>query len=67
MKAAKYCIAISIIALFFASCNKKCRCYRRDGDVVEFTMEELDERNTTCALMENENFGLTYSLCEHVY
>jgi len=52
--------------LLFVSCGKTCRCYRYDGNVDEFEMSELTEKDMSCDGMEDYNFGLTYSLCERV-
>jgi len=59
-------LVLAAAALFFASCGKTCRCYRYDGNVDEFDMEEIKADSTTCIGKENINFGLTYSLCETV-
>lgn len=50
--------------LLFASCNKKCRCYRYDGNVDYFTDEELENYDRDCAGMEQFNLGQVYSICE---
>ena len=55
---------LAAILLMMASCTKKCRCYRYDGNVDEFTQEELNERDKSCTDMEEIDFGLVYSLCE---
>ncbi|MBP5328003.1 MAG: hypothetical protein J6Y98_08860 [Bacteroidales bacterium] len=63
----KRLLLIAVLALlFFTSCKKTCRCYRYDGNVDEFSVEELDEQNTSCVDMEEINRHLTYSLCEKV-
>lgn len=54
------------VTVSVASCNKTCRCYRYDGDVEEFSMEELQADSVSCVGMETVNFGLTYALCEKV-
>ena len=59
-----------VFALLFAvlcvSCGKTCRCYRRDGNVDEFDMADLDAAGISCEEKESINFGYTYSLCERV-
>ncbi len=62
----KRLLLIAVLVLLVAtSCNKTCRCYRYDGNVDEFSSEELKEQNTSCASMEDINRHLTYSLCEN--
>ena len=56
-------IVVSLVLLLTA-CGKKCRCYRYDGNVDEFSLEELDQKETTCAYLEQKDFGQYYSLCE---
>ncbi|MBP5189493.1 MAG: hypothetical protein J6031_01090 [Bacteroidales bacterium] len=55
-----------LVTLLATSCGKTCRCYRYDGNVDEFDMNELKENKETCEGKELINFGLTYSLCERV-
>lgn len=62
----KVLIIIVLAAFVFTACGKTCRCYRRDGNVDEFDMSELEEEGFTCSEMEYINYGLTYSLCERV-
>ena len=57
------CVLLLLVA---ASCGRTCRCYRYDGNVDEFDMDELSDRGTSCAAMEEMNYGLLYSLCERV-
>ena len=59
-------VVSSLVALLCVSCGKTCRCYRYDGNVDEFDTEELNDLNTSCESLENQNYGLTYSLCERV-
>lgn len=66
MKIKRLLISFSLVALLFVSCGKTCRCYRYDGNVDEFDVEELEANGTTCQLMEETDFGLRYSLCEKV-
>lgn len=66
MKYLKLAMVAVAVALFLCSCGKTCRCYRYDGNVDEYTLDELDEMNTNCTLMEDRDFGLVYSLCETV-
>ena len=65
-KLKKIILSISAVALLLVSCGKTCRCYRYDGNVDEFDMEEIKADSTTCAGKELIDFGLTYSLCETV-
>ena len=61
----KIAIPLLLIAiLLMASCGKKCRCYRYDGNVDEFTPEELSNYDRTCTGMEQFDFGEVYSICE---
>lgn len=60
----KVVIVAFAVVLLLASCSKKCRCYRYDGNVDEFTPEELDEKDFTCEGMEQFDFGQVYSICE---
>ncbi|MBP5548194.1 MAG: hypothetical protein J6X58_04810 [Bacteroidales bacterium] len=62
----KAAIVIFVFSLLAVSCGKTCRCYRYDGNVEEFDLEELEAQGTSCSYLENTNFGLTYSLCEKV-
>lgn len=55
-----------LVALLCVSCGKTCRCYRYDGNVDEFSIDELNDLNTSCESLEDQNYGLTYSLCERV-
>ena len=57
-------IAILALLVFAASCDKKCRCYRYDGDVDEFTDEELEKLDYSCTGMEEFDLGVVYSICE---
>lgn len=52
--------------LLLSGCKKTCRCYRYDGNVEEFSDDDLDSRNMSCAEMETFNLGNVYSLCEKV-
>lgn len=63
----KLTILIAVLLLLCTSCRKTCRCYRFDGDVDEFDMEDLNAEGRTCESMENFDLGLTYSLCERVF
>ena len=65
-KLKKIILSLSAVALLLVSCGKTCRCYRYDGNVDEFDMEEIKADSTTCAGKELIDFGLTYSLCETV-
>lgn len=60
----KVVIVAFAVVLLLASCSKKCRCYRYDGNVDEFTPEELDAKDFTCEGMEQFDFGQVYSICE---
>lgn len=60
----KIILLVSALVLLFGSCSKKCRCYRYDGNVDEFTPEELNERDFTCEGMEQFDLGQVYSICE---
>ncbi len=63
----RLCCGAAIAALLlFASCGKTCRCYRYDGGVDEFDIDELDSQGKGCADMEQENSGRKYSYCERV-
>lgn len=63
----KYGFLLLVLAtLLMASCSKKCRCYRYDGNVDEFTTEELAKYDRTCTGMEQFDFGEVYSICERV-
>ena len=62
----KVLLSLAVVVTLFVSCGKTCRCYRYDGNVDEFDMEEIEADSTTCAGKELINFGLTYSLCETV-
>jgi hypothetical protein len=66
VKIKRFLLCISLAVLLLASCGKTCRCYRYDGDVVEFDMAELEANDETCEGKELVNHGLTYSLCERV-
>lgn len=63
----KALFVIALMALMLASCGKTCRCYRYDGAVDEYSMEEIDEQGySSCESLEAFNEGVVYSLCELV-
>ena len=66
MKKSRIVFLLCLMLLLFVGCKKKCRCYRYDGNVEEFTKEELDDRGTTCSGMEDFHDGNVYSLCEKI-
>lgn len=66
MKRIALILGIVAIAISFASCGKHCRCYRYDGNVDEFSIEELKEKGTSCEMLEEVDYGTKYSLCERV-
>ena len=57
-------LAAALLAILCVSCRKVCRCYRYDGDIDEFDIDELD---VSCESLEDQDFGTTYSLCERVF
>lgn len=60
----KMFLCVLTIVLLFVSCGKTCRCYRYDGNVDEFDVDELKEQNKSCSSLEELNYGMIYSLCE---
>ncbi len=54
----------AILTILFVSCGKVCRCYRYDGNVDEFDIDELE---VSCESLEDQDFGTTYSLCERAF
>lgn len=56
-----------LATLLFSSCKKTCRCYHYNGNVYEYSQEELDEMDYTCTGLENLSMGTKYSLCEYVF
>ena len=66
MKTKRLLMLLSLVAFMCVSCGKTCRCYRYDGNVDEFDIENLENQGTSCEAQEDINFGLTYSLCERV-
>lgn len=67
MKKTILLLASILFALTLASCEMKCRCYRYNGEILEFTPDELDAMGYTCTEMEDFDLGFTYSLCEKVF
>ena len=66
MKIKRILILVSLFSVICISCGKTCRCYRYDGNVDEFDMEDLNTQGISCEGMEETDFGLRYSLCERV-
>lgn len=66
MKLRSALLIVLLFSLFLTGCKKTCRCYRYDGNVDEFSEEELKDRGTACEELENYNNGTVYSLCEKV-
>lgn len=62
----KLAAVVIVSTLLLASCAKKCRCYRYDGNVDEFTPEELEKYDRSCTGMEQFDLGEVYSICEKV-
>lgn len=60
----KKIILLFVLGLLTVSCSKKCRCYRYDGNVDEFTDEELDKLDYSCTSMTQFDLGQRYSICE---
>ncbi|MBQ6652222.1 MAG: hypothetical protein IJM81_02335 [Prevotella sp.] len=60
----KSLVLLAVAVVLLGSCSKRCRCYRYDGDVEEFTDEELEAKDFTCEGMEQFDFGQVYSICE---
>lgn len=60
-------LAILLLIACLNACQKTCRCYHYNGDIIEYDVEELQEQGLSCIDMENINLGLTYSLCERVF
>lgn len=53
--------------MLFAACNKRCHCYRYDGDHDFFTPDEVDERGGSCQQMIYYANYRPYSICEWDY
>ena len=67
MKIRRLLLLLAVLStMVLTSCEKTCRCYRYDGDVDEFTKEELQQRDKSCTDMESSYMGNRYSLCENV-
>ena len=66
MKTKRLLAILFAVSLLAVSCKKTCRCYRYDGNVEEYSEEYLEQNNTTCAALEDIDFGLVNSLCEKV-
>lgn len=66
MKKITIIAGIFLLTMVATSCNKKCRCYRYDGNVDEFTAEELSRYDRDCVGMEQFDLGEVYSICENV-
>lgn len=62
----KLAAVVLVSTLLLSSCAKKCRCYRYDGNVDEFTSEELEKYDRSCTGMEQFDLGDVYSICEKV-
>ena len=58
--------SIALVACLFLSCGKTCRCYKYDGSIDEYDVDDLKKQERTCSDLEKEDMGLTYSLCERV-
>lgn len=69
MKKFKIIISVLVLSagiLSLSSCERTCRCYHYNGSVDEYTPEELEELDYSCAQMKDIDLGLRYSLCEKV-
>ena len=62
----KVAISLAIFSLLLVSCKKTCRCYRYDGNVDEFSLDDLSAQDKSCSDLESTNMGMLYSLCEKV-
>ena len=62
----KLLIILSVVTVLCTSCGKTCRCYKYDGSIEEFDVNDLKKQERQCADLEQEDMGLTYSLCERV-
>ena len=58
---------VAMFALLATSCGKNCRCWRYDGGVDDFDIDDLPGEYSNCEDVEKLNFGLTYSLCERTH
>lgn len=66
MKRPVILLFIVFAAFSLVSCGKTCRCYKYDGSIEEFDVDDLKKQERQCADLEQEDMGLTYSLCERV-
>ncbi|MBR1851400.1 MAG: lipoprotein [Bacteroidales bacterium] len=61
-----FVLFVAVLAL--AGCERRCRCYEHDGNVVYFSEDEVRATDGTCVNMrEQAGQQFYYSLCEWEY
>lgn len=60
-------LLLLITLLSLSSCRRTCTCYTYNGNIVEFSEEELDELGLECVELESYTGGGLYSLCEKTF